>query len=498
MSETQPLDRSFRGRLRPGPLLWGLPRRWCVILDRTVVFVAVTLGVLATSSFAAEPPNIVIILADDLGYGDLGCYGQSVIRTPRLDRMAMEGMRFTSFYAQTVCGPSRAALMTGCYPSRVATKHNRIETHPRLHDREITIAEVLKAAGYATGCFGKWDLAGHDQRRYDVDLLPTRQGFDVFFGTPTSNDHEIRLLRQERVVEEAADMSAVTRRFTDEAIAFIKAHRNRPFFVYLPQSMPHVSLAASDQFRGTSGRGLYGDVVEELDWHTGRLLDALEAEGLDESTIVVFTSDNGPWLLDRLEGHPIYGKHRDARGPHRGTATPLRGMKTSVWEGGIRVPCIMRAPGRIPAGRVCNELSCTMDLLPTLARIAGGKVPDDRVIDGHDIGDLIAGKPGAESPTEAFFCYQERRLCAVRSGRWKLHLPRPSHKAWAMFSLPEDGDAVERPLLFDLDTDIGEQRDVAAAHPDVAARLTALAAQARADIGDAGHRGAGARSFDRE
>ena len=464
---------------------------------------AIALGMLAAISTAAEPPNIVVILADDLGYGDLGygdlgCYGHSVLRTPRLDRMAREGMRFTSFYAQTVCGPSRAALMTGCYPSRVATKHNRIEIHPRLHDREITIADMLKAAGYATGCFGKWDLAGHDQRRYDIELLPTRQGFDLFFGTPTSKDHGMRLLRQEHVVEEDADMSTLTRRFTDEAIAFIKAHKDRPFFVYLPQSMPHVPLAASEPFRGKSARGLYGDVIEELDWHTGRLLDAIEAEGLDESTLVVFTSDNGPWLLDRLERHPVYGKDRDASGPHRGSAAPLRGMKTSVWEGGIRVPCIMRAPGRIPAGRVCDELTSTMDLLPTLARVCGGTVPSDRVIDGHDIGDLIAGTPGTTSPTKAFFCYQDTRLCAVRAGKWKLHLPRPAHEAWAIFSMPEDGGPLEQPLLFDLDTDIGERRDVAAAHPDVVARLTALAEKARTDIGDADHRGAFARSFDRQ
>jgi arylsulfatase A-like enzyme len=450
------------------------------------------------SAHRTTPPNIVIILADDLGYGDLGCYGQSVIRTPRLDQMATEGMRLTSFYAQTVCGPSRAAVMTGCYPSRVATKHDRIETHPRLHDREITIAEMLKAAGYATGCFGKWDLAGHHQQRYDVDLLPTRQGFDVFFGTPTSNDHGVRLLRQEQVVEEDADMSTLTRRYTDEAIAFIKAHKGGPFFVYLPHSMPHVPIAASKPFRGTSARGTYGDVIEELDWHTGRLLDALKAEGLDESTLVVFTSDNGPWLLDRLERHPVYGKDRDATGAHRGTASPLRGMKTSVWEGGLRVPCIMRAPGRIPAGSVCGELTSTMDLLPTLAQLCGGEVPADRVIDGHDIGDLLTGKPGVTSPTEAFFYYQETRLCAVRAGRWKLHLPRPAHEAWAIFSLPEDGGALEQPLLFDLDSDIGEQQDVAAAHPDVVAHLMALATQARADIGDAGHRGATARSFDRE
>jgi len=392
-----------------------------------------------------------------------------------------------------VCGPSRAALMTGCYPLRVATRRNRVETHPRLHQKEITIAEVLKQAGYATACFGKWDLAGHSQRGYAADLLPTRQGFDTFFGTPTSNDSVVRLLRDERVIEERSDMSTLTQRYTDEAISFIKQHKDEPFFVYLAHTMPHVILAASERFRGKSPRGLYGDVVEEIDWNVGRLLGTLKEEGLDESTMVIFVSDNGPWFMDR---HPKLRRLRDAGGPHGGSAGPLRGAKTSVWEGGLRVPCIVRAPGRVAQRRVCDEVASTLDLFPTLARLGGGRVPKDRVIDGHDITELLTGKAGAKSATEAFFYYQRTRLGAVRAGKWKLHLPRPRDSQWAVFSTPEDGAAVTKPLLFDLDKDIGERHDLAAEYPEVVAQLLAHAERARADIGDFDRVGSGARFFD--
>ncbi len=333
-------------------------------------------------------PNFVIIFADDLGYGDLGCFGSELIRTPRLDKMAAEGVRFTSFYAQTVCGPSRAALMTGCYPLRVAKRDNRVDVHPYLHSAEITVAEVLKQAGYATGCFGKWDLAGHRQVGYDPDLLPTRQGFDYFFGTPTSNDSRVNLLRNETVIEKSANMDLLTKRYTDEAIAFIRANKDRPFFVYLPHTMPHTRLGASPQFRGKSRRGLYGDVVEEIDFNAGRILDTIEQLGLREDTYVIFTSDNGPWAIKKQNG---------------GSAGSLRGAKTSTWEGGLRVPCIMWAPGRIPPGTTCDEIATTMDILPTFARLAGAEVPSDRVIDGHDISDLMHGKKGAKSPTKAFY-----------------------------------------------------------------------------------------------
>jgi len=430
-------------------------------------------------------PNFIIVFADDQGYEDIGCFGSKRIRTPRLDRMAREGRRFTSFYAQTVCGPSRAALMTGCYPLRVAKKDNRVDIHPYLHSREITIAEVLKGVGYATGCFGKWDLAGHLQRGYAQELLPTRQGFDYFFGTPTSNDSIVNLLRNEEVIEKKADMNTLTWRYTDEAMAFIRKNREEPFFVYIPHTMPHTRLGGSEQFRGKSERGLYGDVIEEIDWNVGRILDLLRELGLDDRTYVVFTSDNGPWAI---------------KGDHGGSAKPLRGAKTSTWEGGLRVPCIMRAPGRIPPGTVCDEIASTMDLLPTLAKLAGAKPPTDRVIDGHDISGLVHGDRGAVSPTKAFFYYQHTHLQAVRSGNWKLHLPRranpPWTPDWARHIGKEDVIDIPKPMLFDLERDIGEQHDVADENPAIVQRLLGLAEQARDDIGDYNRIGRNARFFD--
>ena len=433
----------------------------------------------------ARKPSFIVIFTDDQGYQDLGCFGSPLIRTPRLDQLAREGIRFTSFYAQTVCGPSRAALMTGCYPLRVAKKRNRVEVHPRLHTQEITLAEVLKGVGYATAAFGKWDLAGHTQSRFERDLLPTRQGFDTFFGTPTSNDRVVHLYRDDKLVQKAADMNTLTKRYTDEAIAFIEANRARPFFVYLAHTMPHTRLGASAQFRGKSKRGLYGDVIEEIDWNVGRIVDTVKRLGLDGHTYIIFTSDNGPWHIKKAHG---------------GSALPLRGAKTSTWEGGLRVPCILWAPGRIPAGAVCDEVASTMDMLPTLASIAGATAPTDRVIDGHDITPLIHGKKGATSPTKAFFYYQHTHLQAVRSGKWKLHPPRPANPPWtpnwAKHIDPRDVFEIREPLLFDLEADIGERHNVAAEHPDVVARLLKLVEHARGDIGDYNRVGRNARFFD--
>jgi len=433
----------------------------------------------------ASRPNFIIIFTDDQGYQDVGCFGSKTIRTPRLDKMASEGVKFTSFYAQTVCGPSRAALMTGCYPLRVAKRNNQVDIHPFLHDKEITIAEILKTAGYATACFGKWDLAGHSQRRYDPKLLPTRQGFDYFFGTPTSNDSVVNILRNEKVIEKRADMNTLTKRYTEEAVKFITSNRSKPFFVYMPHTMPHTLLGASKQFKGKSKRGLYGDVIEEIDWSVGRILDTVKALGLDDNTYVLFFSDNGPW---------------EKKGGRGGSALPLRGAKTSSWEGGLRVPCIMRAPGRIPAGKVCDEIACTMDMNPTLAKLAGARAPDDRVIDGHDISDLMHGKRGAKSPTKAFYYYVHTHLQAVRSGKWKLHLARPAEPPWgprwASHIKREDVMEIPNPMLFDLEADIGERKDVAEANRDVVARLLKLAEWARQDIGDYNVIGKNARFFD--
>lgn len=448
------------------------------------------------SRSSVTPPNFILIFADDQGYQDIGRYGSPTIKTPNLDRMADEGMRFTDFYAQTVCGPSRAALMTGSYPLRVATKENRVDVHPYLHSKEITIAEVLKPVGYATAAFGKWDLAGHtqDPKRYDRELMPLHQGYDYFFGTPTSNDRTANLIRNETIIEMEADMSQLTQRYTDEAIGFIKRSKDRPFFVYLAHTMPHIRLERSDPFKGKSEGGIYGDVIEEIDWNVGRIFKTLKEEGLDESTYVFYMSDNGPWYLGRSKSHLDYiGPDAEA---HGGSALPLRGAKTSTWEGGLRVPCIMWAPGKIPAGLACEELASTMDMLPTIAKLAGGKVPSDRVIDGHNIVDLIHGVRGATSPTQAFYYYQRTQLQAVRSGPWKLHLPRSPDQLWGHYSKPEDDIDIPKPMLFNLETDISESRDVAEQNPSVVEDLIQLAEHARTDIGDVDRIGAYARFFD--
>lgn len=453
------------------------------------------LVMLAATGFA-RPPNFIIIFTDDQGYQDLGCFGSPDIRTPNIDRMAGEGMRFTHFYAQTVCGPSRAALMTGCYPLRVGKKgNNQKPVHPFLHAREITMAEILKERGYATACFGKWDLAGHMQKGYDRSLLPTRQGFDYFFGTPTSNDSVANLLRNEKLIESKADMANLTERYTDEALSFIRNNSKRPFFVYIPHTMPHLRLAASEKFRGKSSRGLYGDVIEEIDFNVGRIVEEIKTLGLARDTYIIFTSDNGPWFLDR---HPRLSRQKDEGGSHGGDAAPLRGHKTSTWEGGVRVPCVMWAPGRIPAGKVCPEIATTMDMLPTLAALAGGNVPKDRVIDGKSIVDLMHGGKSAKSPTKAFYYYAHTQLMAVRSGRWKLHLPRKVNtmKRWHVYHKASDIIDFSEPHLYDLEKDPGETSNVAGKHPDTVRKLTALADWARNDIGDHDRIGKNARFFD--
>ena len=451
---------------------------------------------ISADSKATRKPNFIIIFTDDQGYQDLGCFGSTGIRTPNIDGMADEGIRFTHFYAQTVCGPSRAALMTGCYPLRVGKKaNNQREIHPVLHTEEITIAEILKEQGYKTACFGKWDLAGHRQQGYDKSLLPTRQGFDYFFGTPTSNDAVVNLLRNEEVVEPKADMANLTKRYTEEALGFIQKSRDKPFFIYLAHTMPHLRLAASEPFRGNSQRGLYGDVIEEIDFSVGRILREIRTLGLEEDTYIIFTSDNGPWFLDK---HPSLSKQKDKGGSHGGDATPLRGHKTSTWEGGVRVPCVMWSPRRIPQGKVCSEIATTMDLLPTLADLAGGNAPMDRVIDGRNIVDLIHGKEGATSPTEALYYYAHTQLMAVRSGKWKLHLPRQVNtmQRWNVFHRESDIIDFTKPLLYDLAQDPGEKHNVADKHAATVRQLIGLADWARNDIGDYDRIGENARFFD--
>lgn len=413
-------------------------------------------GFHVTASAGRARPNFIIILADDLGYHDLGCYG-SPMQTPRLDRMAAEGMRFTDFYsAAPVCTPSRAALLTGCYGQRVGLPEVLFpEDRIGLNPEEITLAELLGRRGYATACIGKWHLGHHPP------FLPLRHGFDYFFGVPYSNDMTpFPLMRGDRVIEQPARQETLTERYTTEALAFIARHRDRPFFLYLPHTAPHVPLRVSERFRGASGYGLYGDVVMSLDWSTGEILDRLRTLHLDERTLVVFTSDNGPAVFKGREG---------------GSAYPLRGGKPLVWEGGMRVPCLMRWPGRIPAGRTCTELAVMFDLYPTLARLAGARVPADRVIDGKNIWPLMAGRRGARTPHRAFFYFRGERLEAVRAGKWKLHLEQ---------KLIENGRLIDRllPRLYDLEADVGETRNVAPDHPDIVRRLERLAERMKENI----------------
>jgi arylsulfatase A-like enzyme len=425
---------------------------------------------------AARGPNVVIILADDQGYQDLGCFGSPDIKTPRIDRMAAEGMKFTDFHvAGPVCTPSRSALLTGSYPARIGLAKGVLfpKAKTGLNPQEITIAELLQGRGYATCCIGKWHLGD------DPKFHPNRQGFDYFYGLPYSNDMSINpemklakdvvlregmtaarikaekpknnvvpLLRQDEVIEYPADQRTLTERYTAEAIRFITANQDRPFFVYLPHSMPHVPLHVSERFAGKSRRGLYGDVIETIDWSAGQILDTLQQLGLDENTLVIYTSDNGPWLEKKENG---------------GSALPLRDGKGTVYEGGMRVPCVMRWPGRIPAGKTCTELATAMDLLPTIAGLAGAGAPADRVIDGKNILPLMT-RAGAKTPHEAFYYHNSNgELTAVRAGRWKLIMRK-------------------EPELYDLKDDVSEKHNLASANPKTVERLKGLAEKHRQDL----------------
>jgi len=444
-----------------------------------------------------RPPNFVVVFVDDLGYADIGCFGSPDIKTPRLDALAKEGMRFTHFYAQHICGPSRAALMTGSHPLRVAEPGNVKEVHPILHDKEITVAEVLKTKGYATGCFGKWDLARHSQKGFIPKLMPNHQGFDYFYGTPSSNDSYVDIYRNETRIKEKADMSMLTKNHTDEAIQFIEKHHEQPFFAYIPYSMVHTRLDASPDFKGKSPRGLYGDCVEEIDFSCGRIIDTLKKHDLVGNTYFLFTSDNGPWLIKnkgKVDGH------RPA--DHGGSAGPLRSGKVSTWEGGVRVPTILWAPDRVPAGTTCDKIAGTIDILPTFAAMAGAEAPTDRVLDGIDIRHLFQGDFEEADEDRYFRYYFINTLQAVRQGKWKLHLPRPANPPWlGHFSrnphiAAEDWAGFEEPFLVDLEADPGETKSAAAEHPEVVAQLLELAEEARADIGDYNRVGENMRFFD--
>lgn len=417
-------------------------------------------------------PNIVVVYTDDQGYGDVGVFGAKGFKTPNLDRMASEGRRFTDFYvAQPVCSASRAALLTGCYPNRIGILGalGPKNTHG-IHDNEVTLAQLVKGKKYATAIFGKWHLGHRPQ------FLPTRHGFDEYFGLPYSNDMwprhpeqpqgypDLPLIEGEKVIAYNPEMANLTTWYTERAVSFIERNKGRPFFLYLAHSMPHVPLGVSDKFKGKSQQGMYGDVIMEIDGSAGQVLDALRRNGLEENTLIMFATDNGPWL---------------SYGNHAGSAGPLREGKGTTWEGGVRVPCILRWPGKIPVNSVCSEPVMTIDIFPTIARIVDERLPSHK-IDGLDIWPLIAGKSGVRSPHDALYFYWGEELQAVRSGKWKMHL---THTYRTLAGRPGGSggtptkyqDAKTELALYDLDADIGEKNDVAAKHPEVVERLAKMA-----------------------
>lgn len=466
-------------------------------LVTTLLFICALAGVSRGSQ-----PNVVFIVADDMGYADMGTQGARGFKTPHLDQLAIDGTRFTDFYvAQSVCTASRAAFMTGCYPNRLgmqgAYNHTSIDG---IAGEEWLLSEMFKELGYATAGMGKWHLGTR------MKFHPLRHGFDEWLGIPYSNDNTkyhptlademppLPFYDGEKIIELDPEQSQFTKRFTERAVDFIERHASQPFFLYIPHVMPHVPIFASEQFNGRSQAGLYGDVLEELDWSVGEVLATLRRLELDDQTIVIFISDNGPFL---------------SYGEHAGSAAPLREGKLTTFEGGVRVPCLVRWPGHIPAGRVCSEPFMGIDLLPTLTEIMGGS-PPTLPIDGRSAKALLLDEPDASSPHKALFFYSGTALQAVRSGSWKLHFAHPyitpagepgrggkpsnyGQLAPASIKLSgvegiatRHGYRIEQLelSLFDLATDPGESRNVADQYPDVVKRLTDLADAARRDLGD--------------
>jgi arylsulfatase A len=431
-----------------------------------LAFLTTAGGVGSVAANAAETPNIVVIFCDDLGYGDLSCFGHPTIKTPNLDRMAAEGVKLTQFYsASPVCTPSRAALMTGRLPIRsgMCSDTRRVlfpNSGGGIPASEVTMAEALNEAGYATACVGKWHL-GHLPQ-----FLPTNNGFDSYFGIPYSNDMDrvndapkgrasfwdpkieywnVPLMRNLEIAERPADQTTITKRYTEAAISFIEKNKDDKFFLYLPHSLPHVPLFRSKEFEGRSLRGLYGDVIEEIDWSVGQVLETLRRLKLDENTIVWFTSDNGPWLTFN---------------DHGGSAGLLREGKGTTWDGGMREPSLCWWPGTIPAGQVNAGLGTTMDIYVTNLALANAAKPTDRVLDGYDLIDMLKGK--TESPRKEVYYYRGTRLMAMRVGPWKAHFVTQE-------SYTGNNKAVEHdpPVLYNLNVDPSEKWDVAADHPDI-------------------------------
>jgi arylsulfatase A-like enzyme len=456
----------------------------------SVLVLAVGVSCVGIMAWVSKPvvkkPNVVLFFIDDLGYGDLSCTGAMGYLTPNLDRMAAEGSRFTNFLAaQAVCSASRASLLTGCYPNRIGISGALGPLSPiGINPDEETLAELLKEQGYATGIFGKWHLG--DQKAF----LPLQQGFDEYYGVPYSHDmwplHPdqarskypplflIEGNQPAKEVKTLEDASALTPTFTERAVSFIRRHKKEPFFLYIPHPLPHVPLAASTRFRGKSERGLFGDVLMELDWSVGQVMQELKQQGLDKNTLVLFISDNGPWLN---------------YGDHAGSAGGFREGKGTTFEGGHRVPCLVRWPGVVPAGRVSNKLLTTMDVLPTVANLCGAQLPK-KTIDGVDWIALLKGDDSVTPRDHFFYYYRKNSLEAVRQGSWKLVFAHPG-RTYEGF-LPGQGGAPgpntenhDFPeALYDLQRDPGERYDVREQHPDIVDRLQKLADEARNDLGD--------------
>lgn len=441
----------------------------------------------------SKQPNVVLVFIDDMGYGDIGCFGATGFETPHLDAMAKEGMKFTNFYAaQPVCSASRAGILTGCYPNRIGFSGALFPHHSiGLNSKEYTIAEMFKDQGYATACFGKWHLG------WQKEFLPLQHGFDEYVGLPYSNDmwphsnidgHELPkdkgrgkmpplpLISQNKVIDTISslkDQDKLTTLYTEKAVEFINKNKERPFFVYLPHTMGHIPLGVSDKFRGKSEQGFYGDVMMEIDWSVGEITKALEANNIADNTIVIFTTDNGPWLNF---------------GNHAGSAGGLREGKTTSWEGGQRVPFIIKWPHNVPEGKTCNKLACAVDLLPTLASASNGKLSDNK-IDGVDITPLIKGETNVSPRSSIWYYFGKNNLNGVRKGNWKLVLPH----TWASYNTQPGNDGhgskrvkmtLEKPELYNMMRDPGEQYNVYDVYPEKVAELMLEVAEARKELGD--------------
>ncbi len=450
-----------------------------------LLFLVVCISCTTKDPIDSRKPNVVIIFTDDQGYQDVGCFGATDIKTPHLDQMAKDGIRLTDFYAaQAVCSASRAGLLTGCYPNRIGVHGAFMPSSKQgLNLSETTIAEMLKEIDYKTGIFGKWHLGDHPE------FMPNKQGFDEYFGIPYSNDmwpfhpqqgpifdfDPLPLFENETIIDTLTNQSSLTTQITERSVDFIERNKEDPFFLYIAHPQPHVPLAVSNKFKGKSERGLYGDVIMEIDWSVGQVLTTLKKHGLEDDTIVIFTSDNGPWLN---------------YGDHAGCAYPLREGKGTALEGGQREPCIIKYPKKITPGRVVNVPMMAIDILPTIAEITGAKLPK-HTIDGKSVWQIWTGDSNA-SPQEAYyFYYHVNELHGIRYGKWKLYFPHKyrtlNGREGGKGGLPVDYDynLIENIELYDLSKDISETLNVASEYPEVVAKIKLLGDEIRAKLGDA-------------